>query len=254
MLRCASRAGLAAALVFATTGLARAAPLQVEIILDMSGSMAYPLTATDRRPKVELARQAVLDLAIRLPRDAQVGLTLYGHNPLSDKASSCADIVNVVPLGGDNSRAITDAVTQARPYGLTPLTAALRAAFERLRGRPEPRRIILVSDGVESCGGDPCAAVRDLRASGIDVTFDVVGVGLPWEARPKIVCIAQAGGGQYFDVTEPRQFRRAIERLAVPSGVPAKGAALMDTATLVAIYGFLALMVERVTNAVAILL
>src|SRR5207244_45486 len=83
------QAGLAAALVFATTGLARAAPLQVEIILDMSGSMAYPLTATDRRPKVELARQAVLDLASRLPRDAQVGLTLYGHNPLSDKASSC---------------------------------------------------------------------------------------------------------------------------------------------------------------------
>jgi len=50
------------------------------------------------------------------------------------------------------------------PGGQTPLTAAVRGAAEELRFRDKPAVVVLLTDGEETCGGDPCRLARQLRA------------------------------------------------------------------------------------------
>ena len=59
--------------------------------------------------------------------------------------------------------------------------------------------ILLVSDGVESCGGDPVAVVSNLRASGLDVILYTVGLGVTNEEAEVLAALATAGGGRYFN-------------------------------------------------------
>lgn len=110
--------------------------------------------------------------------------------------------------------------------------------------------MIVVSDGKETCGGDPCAAVRELRAAGIDVRVDVIGFDVGADERAQLVCIAGAGGGRYYDARTPEELRGAVARVAGTNWLEA----LMDVTTLVAVFGLLAFLVERLTNGIAIVL
>ena len=67
-----------------------------------------------------------------------------------------------------------------------------------------------MSDGQESCKGDPEAAVERLRAQGIDVTVNVVGLGLKPADRKRIRRLAALGGGTYFDASGAGQLDDAL--------------------------------------------
>ncbi len=67
-----------------------------------------------------------------------------------------------------------------------------------------PRIVVVVSDGKESCKGDPAAEVDRLRSQGFDVTLNVVGLALDKTSRRNIRRLAELGGGSYFDAADPR--------------------------------------------------
>jgi hypothetical protein len=92
----------------------------------------------------------------------------------------------------------------------TPLAAAIEAMAGDLAAATGPRVVVVVSDGQESCGGDPEAAVRALRESGIDVTLNVVGIGLDGENGRRIRRLARIGGGAYFDVRRAGELEEAL--------------------------------------------
>jgi Ca-activated chloride channel homolog len=77
------------------------------------------------------------------------------------------------------------------PRGKSPITRALEVASEQARGLSGPANIVLVSDGQETCGGDPCALVRRLRAQGIGITVHVVGFDVTETERGQLECIAE---------------------------------------------------------------
>jgi hypothetical protein len=93
----------------------------------------------------------------------------------------------------------------------TPLAKAIRAVADDLEGVTGPRIVIVVSDGAESCGGDPAREVRRLRAEGVDVTLNVVGLALKdAKVRRAIRRLAALGGGSYFDARDPAEVAAAI--------------------------------------------
>ena len=96
-------AALVAAVVFASPHGARAqAPApDVMLILDASNSM---WGRVDGRPKIVVARAAVVDLLRALPRGTRLGLMVYGHRRNAD----CADIETVVPVGAVDANAMFD--------------------------------------------------------------------------------------------------------------------------------------------------
>ena len=93
--------------------------------------------------------------------------------------------------------AITAAVDGAKAQGYTPIAYSLGQAANDFPADAKERVIVLVSDGKETCQGDPVVAARALAAKGI--TVHTVGFIVDTAARGQLQAIARATGGTYFD-------------------------------------------------------
>lgn len=174
-------------------------------VLDGSGSMQAKMSG---RTKMEVAR-AVMDTLVKsLPADVHIGLVTYGHNRKDD----CNDIEMLVPMGGDRA-AFTKAVSSINPKGKTPLTGAIRLATAQLREVEGKTSVVVVSDGKETCEGDPCAAVREAMAGGIRMQVHVVGFDVTSEEAEQLKCIAQAGNGKYFAAGSAEELGQALAQV-----------------------------------------
>src|SRR5687767_2636528 len=153
--------------LFAAVSLAAvpAEAARVEIILDVSGSMRASLGAETR---MDAARKAIRATLAGIQPDSVVALRLYGHRvSQEDKAASCKDTELAVPFQPVDKAAFQAIVDRATPRGQTPLTYSLeQAARDFGPASDEERVIILVTDGEESCGGDPTAAAGAGRPPG----------------------------------------------------------------------------------------
>ncbi|MCD9198962.1 vWA domain-containing protein [Aeromicrobium wangtongii] len=185
------------------------------LLLDASGSMKE--TATGGTTKIEAAKSALTDVVKRLPDDAQVGVRVFGATVENrgDKGA-CNDTQNVVPVGPLDRDGIVGAVRSYKPYGETPIGNALKGAAKDL-GPTGKRTIVLLSDGEPTCDPDPCKVARDLRAGGIDLTVNVVGLNVSGKARSALQCIADAGGGTYYGVDEPDELASSLVSVSVRS-------------------------------------
>jgi Mg-chelatase subunit ChlD len=181
----------------------------VEIVLDASNSMWGPL---DGRPKLDAARQAIGALVSSLPEDLHLGLRAYGSRK-SRLERNCTDSERLVPMGAGNARAIREAMAGLQPRGQTPMAYALEQVAGDLSGIAGERSVVLVTDGIESCGGDPVAAARALQADG-PVPVHVIGFGLPSrldEDQASLGAIAEAGGGRFVNARSARELREALD-------------------------------------------
>ncbi|MFT4234655.1 MAG: VWA domain-containing protein [Microbacterium sp.] len=181
------------------------------LLMDASGSMNDP--DANGSPRIDAARTA-LDTAIdALSDDQQVGLRVFGANVIGlDQPGACTDSDLTVPIGTDNKDALHSAVAAYTPYGETPMGYALQQAGADL-GNEGQRSILLVSDGLAECDPDPCDVAADLRANGVDLTINVVGMNVDDSARQQLQCIADAGGGTYYDATDADSLTSAMSTL-----------------------------------------
>lgn len=163
----------------------------VLFILDGSGSMWGRVNDVE---KIVVAKEVLTGLIEGLPEAVNPGLITYGHR----ERGSCADI-ELIATPGETSRAdLLSALSGITPLGKTPISDSLLRAGELMRLTEDPVSIVLVSDGIESCEGDPCATAALLREQNIDVRIHVVGFDVDAEAQEQLSCIAQAGGGEYY--------------------------------------------------------
>lgn len=132
-------------------------------ILDASGSMNGQI---DGRAKMQIARRALSKLIGDLPSDSSVGLMTYGHRVSPRAQGACSDIQLLVPIAKDQVRAVTGLMSAIEPRGKTPIAGSLALAPAAFRGHEGGNNnIVLISDGIETCDGDPCAIAGKLRAS-----------------------------------------------------------------------------------------
>ncbi|MDP8995129.1 MAG: VWA domain-containing protein, partial [Pseudomonadota bacterium] len=172
------------------------------LILDSSGSMAG--SAGGGTTKLEAAKRALRRYVAGTPDSLALGFMVYGHKGSNDpagKAQSCRAVELLDPIGKGAAKGFDRTLKRFEPTGYTPLGAALRKARDAFEGKEDGiNRIILVTDGIETCGGNPVAQARKLKQAGIEVTTDVVGfdVAKPAEAK-RLRAIAEASGGEYSD-------------------------------------------------------
>ena len=165
-------------------------PSPIVFIYDSSNSMWGQIDGT---AKVEIAREVMATTVGNLPEAQKVGLVAYGHRTEGD----CEDVETLL-VNADKSE-ITPALEAIRPLGKTPLAWSATQVIQQLERDEQRATVILLTDGVESCGGNLCEVVQKARGSGVDFVMHIVGFGLqPGETAP-LVCAAEAGGGKYFD-------------------------------------------------------
>jgi Ca-activated chloride channel family protein len=208
---------VAAAMLLLWTAVAAEATDRVIVILDASGSMWAQI---DGKPKLEIARESLRAALQSIPGDEEIGFMAYGHR----EKGSCSDIELIVPPQAGSASAIIQAADSMKFLGKTPLTAAVKQAAEALKYTEDKAKVILITDGLETCGGDPCALGKELEASGVDFTADVVGFGLTAEEGRQVACLAENTGGKYIQASDEAALKEALaETVAapVPAPVPA---------------------------------
>ncbi len=94
---------------------------------------------------------------------------------------------------------------------MTPISLAVTQVADALKGKTAETTIVLVSDGVETCGGDPCTVVRALKQSGVKFVMHVVGFAVTLKDKDQLECIAREGGGTYFSAQDADSLLTALE-------------------------------------------
>jgi Ca-activated chloride channel family protein len=163
-------------------------------ILDASGSM---WERAGGKPRIVIAKETLSNLIEQTPAQIRAGVTVYGHRRKGD----CSDIEEIVSLKNLDPMAkfrAKERISSINAMGKTPITDSIQQTVDRLKGEEGESTIVLISDGLESCGKDPCALTKKLKSAGINFVMHVVGFGLMDHQKKKLACIADAGGGTFF--------------------------------------------------------
>ncbi|MFS0575735.1 VWA domain-containing protein [Sporosarcina sp. 179-K 3D1 HS] len=192
----------------------------VVILMDASGSMKAELAGVSR---MKLAKEAIEKFTEELDDEVHVSLLAYGHKGTgnqSDQQLSCTTIDAVYPLSPYNQTDFQGALNSFQASGWTPLAGAIEEANKILEpyGNGEYRNIVyIVSDGIETCGGDPVAAAKQLNESNIEAKVNIIGFDVDDEGQNQLKQVAEAGGGKYATVRDPSEFEEVLLKKWKPS-------------------------------------
>ncbi|MGP1906816.1 VWA domain-containing protein [Metabacillus sp. JX24] len=185
----------------------------ISILLDASGSMAQKIGG---QAKMDLAKKAVNDFVASMPEGANVSLRVYGQegsNSDSDKQLSCSSTEVVYDLKPYNEAEFKASLGKFKPTGWTPIAKAIsesKADFEK-SDKQGQNIIYVVSDGIETCDGDPAKAAKELHDSNIEAVVNIIGFDVDSNGQKQLMSVAQAGGGQYETVDTAEDFQELWE-------------------------------------------
>lgn len=194
-----------------------AAPQRLAFILDASDSMNFALDGGPTR--FTWAKEALTLVVNDLEAEALFSITVFGHRvPKTQEPATCRDIELIALLktyGAADRSALTKAIANLVARGKTPLAESLRFTSARV---PAPARIVLLTDGEETCGGDPIAEARRLCALGY--TVDVVGLAVTAATERALKAIADAGCGQFVVARDPAELPGLFRQVVAPVTPP----------------------------------
>ena len=186
----------------------------VQIVVDASRSMWGQI---DGVSKMEIAKKTLDEVSYWLPDDIDLSLRAYGSSSAVE-SNNCADSNLLVSFGESNRDPIRRAIAALRPTGQTPIAYALNQAGHDFDGLNSDRAIVLVSDGIESCNGDPVMAAHALREQGIIV--HLIGFGMANAAdedTASLRAVAGASGGRYVTASSAEELKAALAETVATS-------------------------------------
>ncbi len=180
---------------------------RILFIFDASNSMAGQW---DGERKIDLAREILFEMLDTLEQKDKVEMALrvYGHqSPVPPQ--DCSDTRLEVPFGRLNAAKIRQTLNRIQPKGTTPIARSLAQAPEDFPSCRSCRNIIvLITDGIEACDGDPCQVSLDLQKKGIILRPFVIGIGSDPGFRETFDCI-----GEYYDTPTQEEYREALKEV-----------------------------------------
>lgn len=187
----------------------------IEIILDSSGSMKNDV---EGKTQMDLAKQAINDFLSTAPEEANVSLRVYGHKGSGsdqDKKMSCSSVEQVYGFDKYNKEQFDKALNSFEPSGWTPIEGALKAskeAFSKYDSKDNTNLIYLVSDGIETCDGNPVEFAKTFADSNIKPIVNVIGFNVDGAAQKQLKSLADNTNGIYTTVTNAKQLEEEFDR------------------------------------------
>ena len=187
-----------------TTPSATAKKTRILFMVDMSGSM---MAKWENSTRMQVAKDMLSKLVDSLQQynNLELALRVYGHLSPSN-ANNCQDSKLEVPFSENNEKQIISRINQITPKGNTPITYSLTQSAKDFPADKNARNVIvMITDGLESCGGDPCAASLALQEKRIFLRPFVIGIGSDPKFMQQFSCV-----GQYFDAADINSFRSIL--------------------------------------------
>jgi Ca-activated chloride channel family protein len=177
---------------------------RILFVFDASQSM---LGTWESDLKINIARQILIDLVDSLQNvpNLQMALRVYGHqSPVPPQ--DCSDTKLEVPFSQGNAARIRQKLRFITPKGTTPIAGSLALATGDFPPCSNCRNIIiLITDGIEACDGDPCQVSQELQKLGIILKPFVIGIGLDPGFRKTFECV-----GYYYNALEEVKFKETL--------------------------------------------
>jgi len=186
----------------------------VLLIVDSSASMSK--STSDGVRRIDAAKQSLRNI-LPLLRDDQVGLVSFGHRVPANKPGCCGDIESTIPIGPFSASRFSSAVDSLQPLGNTPLARSLVIAKDLLisREKDTSKAIIVLTDGNDTCNGDPQAIAAELARMGINVKIHVVGFAVKPKEVAQLRGIAQQGNGMYVMANDANSLKKVLTEVVV---------------------------------------
>jgi Ca-activated chloride channel homolog len=181
--------------------------VRLMFLLDGSGSMLAPWEKGELR--IDVAKRMLSDLVDSLKSNEKVELALrvYGHQ-YHRRYQNCKDTRLEAPFRAMNHDLIKQKLAQIQPQGTTPIAYSLEQAAKDFPQDDNARNvIIIITDGLESCDGDPCAVSKELQKKNIFLKPFVIGLGMKEEFGEQLECL-----GQYFNASDTETFRDVLNQ------------------------------------------
>ena len=205
----------------------------IDIVMDYSGSMYYWINE---------AKNSMSAIVSQLPTSTKIGFRVFGHdggnNPytpvlakvksiakgkngnykvtastasyLGNTSGSCSATTQVAKVVPYNTSALLSGMNSVSIGGSTPMTLALKQAVEfDFAGLSTnyPKKIILITDGGENCGGDPCRFAANLVRQRKDIIVDVVLVS---SNSTELRCLSDTTGGNFYTPSDLPSFTSSL--------------------------------------------
>jgi Ca-activated chloride channel homolog len=165
------------------------------IVLDCSGSIGE--ATRDGQVKIDVAKQVFAELISKIPEKLRVTFLICGYDhDLNCKAVEVARSLGTLDTSGKLE--LVTLVSSLRPVADTPIALALETAGQELAKNDTPCGLVLLTDGKETCGGNPVeVAARLVRKLNLSYGVNVIGFDVRNDERDSLAEIARAGKGKY---------------------------------------------------------
>ena len=187
----------------------------IEILIDSSGSMA---NQANGKTRMEAAKEAINKFLQAAPKNAKVALRVYGHKGTgsdADKELSCKSSEMAYSFSSYNEVEFTKALNSFQPAGWTPLAQSMIQAKEDMQefnGEAHTNMVYVVSDGIETCGGDPVEAAKTFADSNIQPIINVIGFDVDGAAQKQLKELAEKANGTYTNVYNSEQLSAEFDK------------------------------------------
>ena len=217
----------------------------IDIVMDFSGSMSST---------VQVAKATMTSVVSQIPSSTQIGFRVFGQGDfvqmpkmadvnsvvkttndsgktvykmktkykstgMFSSGAGCQATTLVTPIASANANALISGMNSVELGGSTPMVLALQqAAYSDLGSisRNIKKKIVLITDGGENCGGDPCAFAKTLMATRRDISIDVVLVST---SSRQLQCLASTTGGRVYNLSNASEFSRVLtQSINTPPG------------------------------------
>ena len=198
------------------TPLAGGTQVNLELVLDASGSMAKQING---RSMMDIAKESITKTLQQLPPNANVALRVYGHkgnNKANGKTESCASSDLIHPMAPLDTGAIQTQLNAIAPTGWTPLAESITrgaADFDAHQGDGNLNILYVISDGIETCDSDPILAATNLKQRNIKPVLGIIGFNVDPTQELHLREIANAGDGHYASANNADSLVKELEQI-----------------------------------------
>ncbi len=185
---------------------------RILFIFDDSYSMYAPWNT---EPKINVAKKVMgrlMDSIQNIP-DLEIALRCYGHTTFFRPVRNCKDSKLEIPFDKAlvNAPKIKEFINKLEPKGTTPIAYSIGQAEKDFSECKNCRNIIiLITDGIEECEGNPCEVSALLQKKGIFVRPFVIGIGLDMKFADALGCM-----GKFVDVSNEKNFYPVLRQILV---------------------------------------
>ncbi|WP_326255485.1 vWA domain-containing protein [Lederbergia lenta] len=192
-------------------------PDKAIILLDASSSM---LLDVDGKQKMKIAKDAVLNFGKTIGANSELSLYIYGHAGTQneeDMTLSCSQIDEIYDRSKYEEKSFVKAVNEVEAKGWTPLAEAIKTAHADNEKYEGNLTLYIVSDGMETCEGDPIAEAKAFAGNLEKRHVNIIGFDVDADSETQLKEVAAAGNGEYLKADSAEELQGSITKKWVPS-------------------------------------